>query len=517
MSAAELEGPRAQSAKGSEVPGRSVAARRAEQLRRRRAALEGGRRSRPGNARGRLEELLDEGSFVELDEFAAPRAADLGPDDLDLPGEGAITGFGTVEGRDVAVYATDPAWLAGSLGEATAEKIVKVQELALRNRIPLLGIYESMGARAQEGVAALAGCAALLSRSARAAGVVPQIAVVAGPCAGAAAHAAGLADLVFLVSGRGRLLSGPSEAARAIEAGGKGAEDGTRSRLVHFVAEDEAACWAKVRNLLSYLPSSAGEPPPFRATGDDPDRTDPALHDLMPDGHDYDVREIVARLLDEGRLLEVQPGFAPNLLTGLGRLGGHVVGVVANQPRVLDGALDGDACAKGAGFVRFCDTFNIPLLTLADTPGYAPGEDPDRMVREAAGLLHAYAVATVPRLTLVTGRLYGESYAAMSPRQMGADLSLAWPSAEIAIRPEEAVEILSRRELDSAPDPAQRRAELAAEYAARFANPDAAAERGYVDVVIEPRETRRELTRALGLCLRRRVGSAARRQGKVPR
>ncbi len=523
MSAAETGRPApGRSAEGSDPPRRSIAERKTEQLRRRRAALEGGSGTGAGSARGRLEALLDGGSFVELDEFATSRAVDFGMADLHLPGDGAITGFGTIEGRDVAVYATDPTLLAGSLGEVTAEKIVKVQELALRNRIPLLAVYESMGARTQEGVAALACCAAVLSRSARASGVIPQIGVIAGPCAGTAAHAAGLADFVFLISGRGRVLASAAEAALAIEGRGRSPEgneaDGVRSGLVHFVVEDEAACWAQVRHLLSYLPSGSGEPPPFRATGDDPDRTDPTLQDLAPGdhGHDYDVREIAGRILDEGQLLEVQPCFAPNLLTGLGRLGGHVVGVVANQPRVLGGALDPDACAKGARFVRFCDAFGIPLLTLVDTPGYVPGEDPGRAVREGAKLLYAYAEATVPRLTVVTGRLHGESYAAMSPRQMGADLNLAWPSAQIAIRPEEAVEVLFRRELDSAPEPGRRRAELAAEYAARFANPEVAAERGYVDAVIEPRETRRELTRALALCRRKRVELPARRHGNVP-
>jgi len=488
-----------------------------EQLRQRRTALEGEAGREQGDARARLRSLLDRDSFVELDEFATSRAVDFGMDDHRVPGDGAVTGFGSIDGRQVAVYATEPTFLAGSLGEGTAEKIIKVQELAIRTRIPLVAIHESMGARAQEGVVALAGCAAVLARSARAQGVIPQITVIAGPCAGVAAQAAGLADFVFLISGRGRVLSNAPEAARAIDSRGQepeGGEDGgVRSGLVDLVVEDEASCWAEIRRLLSYLPSSVGEPPPFRPTEDPLDRVDLALQDLMPGdhGHDYDVRKIIGRILDEGQFLELQPRFAPNLLTGLGRLGGHTVGIVANQPRTLGGALDADACAKGARFVRLCDAFGIPLLTLVDTPGYAPGDDPGRMIREGARLLQAYAQATVPRLTVVTGRLHGESYAAMSPRQAGADLYLAWPSAEIAIPPEEAVEILFRPELASAPDPARRRAELVAEYAARFANPEVAAERGYVDAVIEPRETRRELTRALALHLRVRMKHPARR------
>jgi acetyl-CoA carboxylase carboxyltransferase component len=501
---------------------RSLAERKVQQLRQRRAALEGDVQTRPRGARGRLESLFDQGSFVELDQFVTSRAIEFGMDELHVPGDGVVTGFGTIDGRQVAAYANDPTFLAGSLGEGTAEKIVKVQDLALRSRIPLVAIYESMGARSQEGVVALASCAAVLAQSARAQGVIPRISVIAGPCAGMAAQAAGLADFVFLISRQGRVLPRALEAARAIDGGGQelgsGKGDDIRSSLAHFVAEDEASCWAEIRHLLSYLPSSTGEPPPFRPTEDAPDRADLALQDLMPKerGHHYDVREIVGRLLDEGHFLEVQPHFAPNLLTGLGRLGGHTVGVVANQPQALDGALDTDACAKGARFVRLCDTFGIPLLTLVDTPGYVLDDDPGRTAREGTNLLHAYATATVPKLTVVTGRLYGESYAAMSPRQAGADLYLAWPSAEITIQPEEAVEFLFRQELESVPDPRHRRAELVANYAARFANPEVAAERGYVDAVVEPRETRRELSRALALCLRKRTEQLLRRHGNIP-
>jgi propionyl-CoA carboxylase beta chain len=398
------------------------------------------------SARSRIEALLDAGSFVELDGLAGARD----------PGARAVVGLGTIDGRDVALYAL-VAGSGGSLGEATAAKIVKIQELALRSRIPIAALDDS-GPRTYEGLTALAGHADICRRHVRASGVVPQLSVVLGPGTGAAAHTPALSDFVVAASGTGAW--GAPEAA-------------------HFLVEDEAACWRTLRALLSHLPSHSGEAPPFLPTADPPDRADPALQALAARGagRHRDAREVVARVLDEGRFLEVQPSFAENVLVGFGRLGGHVAGVVANQPAVRAGAIDAAASGKAARFVRFCDAFNVPLVSLVDTPGSAAG------AAHGVALLRAYARATVPRLTVITGRATGDAYGLMSPRQLGADLSLAWPSAEIA-------------EAGS--------------------GPYAAAERGYVDDVIEPRETRRALVRGLELCLRRTAARSSRDHDGIP-
>jgi acetyl-CoA carboxylase carboxyltransferase component len=473
------------------------------------------------DARARIEALLDRGSFVELDMFATARATDtdMSMDERRAPGEGVVVGFGSIDGRDVAVHASDPTFLGGSLGEVTAEKIVKVQELALRNHIPIVGISDSSGARIQEGVAALAGYADIVYRSVRSSGVVPQLGVVAGPSTGAAAYSPALSDFVFVVANAGSMLMAAGEVGLDEPSGADVL--GARSGVAHFLPGDEAECWAGVRRLLSYLPSSSAEAPPVRATRDDPARADPELQTIVPDdpGLPYDMREVATRLLDERQLLEVQPFFAPNMLIGFGRLDGCTVGVVGNQPQVLAGAIDIDASTKAARFIRFCDAFNIPILSLVDVPGYLPGtaQEHGGIIRHGAKLLYAYAEATVPKLAVVTRRDYGGAYCVMSPKQMGADLNLAWPSAEIAVMgPEAAVNVIHRRELAEAPDPAARRAELVADYTARFANPYAAAERGYVDGVVEPRETRRELIRALRLCLHKKVDRPPRKHGNIP-
>ena len=480
------------------------------------------------DARDRIDALLDLGSFVELDMFATARATGLGRDERPAPGDGVVVGFGAIDGRDVAVYAFDPTVLGGSLGEVTAEKIVKVQELALRNRIPIIGINDSSGARIHEGVAALAGYADIFYRHVRSSGVVPQLSVIAGPCTGGAAYSPALTDFIFVVAGAGRMfISGPElvRATTGEEVGfdelGGGEVLSARSGVAHFLPADEPECWAGVRRLLSHLPSSNAEAPPVRPTGDDPERADPELQTLVPGDPNlpYDMHEVVTRLLDDREFLEVQPFFARNLLAGFGRLDGHTVGVVGNQPRVLAGAIDIDASTKAARFIRFCDAFNVPILSLVDVPGYLPGtaQEHGGIIRHGAKLLYAYAEATVPKLAVVTRKDYGGAYCVMSPKQMGADLNLAWPSAEIAVMgPEAAVGVLHRRELAGASDPAARRAELVADYTARFANPYVAAERGYVDDVVEPRQTRRELIRALRLCLRKTVDRPDRKHGNIP-
>jgi acetyl-CoA carboxylase carboxyltransferase component len=465
-------------------------------------------------ARDRIEMLLDEGSFVELDVFATHRAHGFGMEDRRIPGDGVVAGFGEIDRRPVAVYAYDATVFGGSLGEVTAEKIVKVQELALRNRVPIIGINDSGGARIQEGVVALAGYADIFYRNVRSSGVIPQISVIAGPCTGGAVYSPAITDFIFIVAGQGYMfITGP-------ELGG-GDVHGATSGVAHFLPGSEQECAEGVRKLLSFLPSSNNERPPFVPTTDDLERADVELQTIVPEAPNkpYDMREVVSRVLDNREFLEVQPFFAKNIVTGLGRLGGHVVGIVGNQPKVLAGAIDINASVKAARFIRFCDAFGIPIVSFVDVPGYLPGRDQEHggIIRHGAKLLYAYAEATVPKLAVITRKNYGGAYTVMSPKQMGADLNLAWPTAEIAVMgPEAAVNIIYKRELAAAPDKAAKRKELVADYTARFANPYVAAERGYIDDVIEPRETRRELIRGLQLCLRKTVERPPRKHGNIP-
>jgi len=480
------------------------------------------------DARDRITALLDRDSFVELDMFATNRATGFGMESKRVPGDGVVAGFGSIDGREVCVYAYDPTVLGGSLGEVTAEKIVKVQELALRNRVPIIGINDSGGARIQEGVVALAGYADIFFRNVQSSGVIPQLSVIAGPCTGGAVYSPAITDFIYIVGGSGYMfITGPEvvkvttgEEVTFDQLGG-GDVHNTLSGVGHFMPETENQCWADVRRLLSYLPAWNGEPPPVVPSEDNPERADPELQTLVPDSPNvpYDMRELITRLLDDRQFLEVQPFFAQNIVVGLGRLGGHTVGLVGNQPKVLAGAIDIKASIKAARFIRFCDAFNIPIVSMVDVPGYLPGtaQEHEGIIRHGAKLLYAYAEATVPKMTVVTRKNYGGAYCVMSPKQMGADLNLAWPSAEIAVMgPEAAVNIIYRRELAAHPHPAERRAELVAEYIARFANPYVAAERGYVDDVIEPRDTRRELINALKLCLRKKVDRPARKHGNIP-
>ncbi len=479
-------------------------------------------------ARERIDALLDSGSFVETDAFATHRAHGFGMEERRVPGDGVVTGFGTVDGRDVAVYAYDATVLGGSLGEVTAEKIVKIQEIALRDRIPIVGVNDSGGARIQEGVVALAGYADIFYRNVRASGVIPQISVIAGPCTGGAVYSPAITDFIFIVDQIGYMfITGPEvvrvttgEDVSFAELGG-GDVHNLKSGVAHFLPRDEAECAAMVRQLLSYLPSSNEDRPPVKPTDDDPERADSELQTLVPESPNipYDMREVIVRILDDREFLEVQPFFAQNIVVGFGRLGGHTVGVVGNQPKVLAGAIDIRASVKAARFIRFCDAFNIPIISLVDVPGYLPGtaQEHEGIIRHGAKLLYAYAEATVPKLTVITRKDYGGAYCVMAPKQMGADLNLAWPTAEIAVMgPEAAVNIIYKRDLVIAPDADARRRELVAEYTARFANPYVAAERGYIDDVIEPRETRRELIRGLQLCLSKTVERPPRKHGNIP-
>jgi len=479
-------------------------------------------------ARERIEMLCDEGSFVELDVFATNRAQGFGMEERRISGDGVVAGFGEVDGKPVAVYAYDATVFGGSLGEVTAEKIVKVQELALRNRVPIIGINDSGGARIQEGVVALAGYADIFYRNVRSSGVIPQISVIAGPCTGGAVYSPAITDFIFIVAGQGYMfITGPEvirvvtgEAVSFDELGGGDVHNAT-SGVAHFLPQSEEECAAGVRRLLSYLPSSNNERPPFVPTNDDRERADQELQSIVPESPNkpYDMRVLVSHVLDDREFLEVQPFFAKNIVVGLGRLGGHVVGVVGNQPKHLAGAIDINASVKAARFIRFCDAFGIPIISFVDVPGYLPGRDQEHggIIRHGAKLLYAYAEATVPKLTVITRKDYGGAYCVMSPKQMGADLNLAWPTAEIAVMgPDAAVNIIYKRDLATASDPTARRQQLVNEYTTRFANPYVAAERGYIDDVIEPRETRRDLIRGLEVCLRKTVERPPRKHGNIP-
>jgi propionyl-CoA carboxylase beta chain len=479
-------------------------------------------------ARARIDLLLDKGSFQELDLYAKSRAVGFGMEEKRIAGDGVVAGFGLVEGRPIAVFAYDATVLGGSLGEVTAAKIVKVQELALRDRVPIVGINDSGGARIQEGVAALAGYADIFFRNVRASGVIPQISIIAGPATGGAVYSPAITDFIFMVRGVGHMFITGPEVVRVTtgehvtfdELGGAEVH-GTRSGVAHFMSANERDCYRDVRRLLSYLPANSGVKPPYRAPTDDAERADEELQSIIPASPNlpYDMREVITRVLDDREWMEVQPFFAANIVVGLGRLNGHVVGVVGNQPKVLAGAIDIDASVKAARFIRFCDAFSIPLISFVDVPGYLPGtaQEYGGVIRHGAKLLYAYAEATVPKLTVITRKDYGGAYCVMSSRGLGADLNLAWPTAEIAVMgPEAAVNIIYRRELAAAPNADKRRKELVADYVERFANPYVAAERGFIDDVCEPRETRRLLVRALELCLNKRVDPPPRKHGNIP-
>jgi acetyl-CoA carboxylase carboxyltransferase component len=523
-----VEAPQREAATVSEQKINQYRKRRYQALHAETGAANKRRAAGKATARDRIEMLLDEGSFVELDVFATHRAQGFGMEDRKVPGDGVVAGFGEIDRRPVAVYAYEATVFGGSLGEVTAEKIVKVQELALRNRVPIIGINDSGGARIQEGVVALAGYADIFFRNVRSSGVIPQISVIAGPCTGGAVYSPAITDFIFIVAGQGYMfITGPEvikvvtgEAVSFDELGGGHVHNAT-SGVAHFLPKTEQECAEGVRKLLSYLPASNAERPPFVPTTDDLERADVELQTIVPESPNkpYDMREVVSRVLDGREFFEVQPFFAQNIVVGLGRLGGHVVGIVGNQPKVLAGAIDINASVKAARFIRFCDAFGIPIISFVDVPGYLPGRDQEHggIIRHGAKLLYAYAEATVPKLAVITRKDYGGAYTVMSPKQMGADLNLAWPTAEIAVMgPDAAVNIIYKRDLAAAADPDARRKELVAEYTARFANPYVAAERGYVDDVIEPSQTRRELVRGLQLCLRKTVERPPRKHGNIP-
>ncbi|MFD9390070.1 acyl-CoA carboxylase subunit beta [Streptomyces sp. NPDC060000] len=503
-----------------------TAERIADLERRRARAVVPGTPRRHGalGARRRIELLLDEGSFTETGLFV--RARSTGDGARRPHGDGVVTGYGTVDGRPVCVFAQDSTVFGGSMGEAFGEKTVALMDLALKTGCPVIGLNDSGGARIQEGVASLALYAELVHRNVRASGVVPQISVVLGPCAGGAAYSPAITDFTVMVDGVSHMfVTGPDvieavtgERTTAEDLGGARASNAVNGNA-HFLAADEEDALDTVRDLLSYLPANNLGRPPQYAPGAAP--ADDRLDHVVPDrtGRAYDMRDILHAVVDDGELLEVQELFAPNIVCALARIEGSTVGVVANQPLHLAGVLDIDASEKAARFVRFCDAFGIPLLTFADVPGYLSGVSQERagIIRRGAKLLYAYAEATVPKITVVVRKAYGGGYAVMGSKHLGADLNLAWPTARIAVMGAEgAVGVLHRRELAAADDPEALRARLVAAYEATHGTPYPAAERGYVDAVIAPRDTRAHLCRALRALRGKRAPMPERRHGNIP-
>src|ERR1700688_898408 len=481
-------------------------------------------------ARERVELLLDPGSFVEVDALVTHRCRDFGMDAQRVPGGGVVCGYGTVEGRLVYVFAQDFTVFGGSLSETNARKICKVMDLAVENGAPLIGLNDSGGARIQEGVASLAGYADILLRNTLASGVVPQISAIMGPCAGGAVYSPAITDFIFMTRDTSYMfITGPDviktvthEDVSKEDLGGAMTHNAT-SGVAHFIARDDAECLAMIRELLGFLPLNNLDDAPRRPTSDPADRADAALDSMVPADamQPYDIKDVIHAIADDNYFFEVHEHFAKNIVVGFARLGGQPVGVVANQPAVLAGVLDINASVKGARFVRFCDAFNIPLITLEDVPGFLPGtqQEWNGIIKHGAKLLYAFAEATVPKLTVITRKAYGGAYCVMSSKHIRTDANFAWPTAEIAVMgPEGAVNIVYKRELDRAPeaDRERLRHEKIAEFRERFANPYVAAERGYIDAVIEPSQTRAKLITALRSLETKRDTNPKRKHGNIP-
>ena len=479
-------------------------------------------------ARERIEVLLDKGSFQEVDPFVQHHETNFGIGEKRPLGDAVVTGWGTVDGRNVFIFAEDFTRFGGSLGEVVANKICKVMDLAMDTGTPIIGLKDSGGARIQEGVLGLNGYGRIFERNVRASGVIPQISVIMGPCAGGAVYSPALTDFVYQVEGTSHLfITGPDvirtvtgEEVTMDDLGGAHAH-ASRSGVTHFVAADDRDGLEEIRFLLSFLPSNNMEVPPFFTPLDSPDRMDEALTTIVPDSSNqpYDARDVIESIVDDGEFYEVHEHFAGNIVVGLARLDGYTVGVVANQPAVLAGTLDIDASIKGARFVRFCDAFNIPLVTLVDVPGFLPGVDQEHggIIRHGAKLLYAFSEATVPRITVIMRKAYGGAFLVMNSRAVRADVVFAWPSAEIAVMGAQgAVNVIHRRTLASAEDPEGTRRDLVADYEERFNNPYVAAEYGLVDDVIEPRETRPRLIRAMEMLRNKRESLPPKKHGNIP-
>jgi propionyl-CoA carboxylase beta chain len=501
----------------------------------RRAGLGGGeeRRERQRaagklSARERVELLFDPGTFEEVDKFVTHRCLDFGMADQVIPGDGVIAGHGQIDGRAVYAFAQDFTVFGGSLSETNAAKIVKIMDLAVKVGAPIVGLNDSGGARIQEGVLSLGGYADIFLRNTLASGVVPQISAVMGPCAGGAVYSPAITDFTIMVRNSSYMfVTGPDvvktvthEEVSKEELGGAMTHN-ERSGVAHFAADDDRACLALIRDLLGYLPSNNLDAPPQVEGGDSADREDESLDGLVPrsPNQPYDMLELIHAVADAREFLEVHQHFARNIIVGFARLGGRTVGIVANQPSHLAGTLDIDASVKGARFVRFCDAFNIPLITFEDVPGFLPGTEQEwgGIITNGAKLLYAFAEATVPKITVITRKAYGGAYCVMSSKHLRTDFNYAWPTAEVAVMgPEGAVNVLYRKDLEAAADPAAERARRVAEFREKFANPFVVAARGCVDEIIQPRETRRKLILALGTLRTKRQKNPPRKHGNIP-
>jgi propionyl-CoA carboxylase beta chain len=479
-------------------------------------------------ARERVELLTDKGSFVETDPLAVHRAHDFGMDRRRPPGDGVVTGYGTVDGRKIFVASQDFTVFGGSMGEVHAQKVCKVMDLAISTGAPFVQINDSGGARIQEGAASLAGYGYIFERNVRASGVIPQISVIMGPCAGGAVYSPAITDFTAMVKETSHMfITGPDviktvtgEEVTFEELGGA-MTHATKSGVASLIGEDDEDVLNRIRYLLSFLPSNNLEDPPAYATTDDPDRMDEGLTHLVPDRakEPYDMHEVIRRVVDDGEFLEIFPLWAYNVVTGFARLDGRSVGIVGNQPKVLSGTLDIDASEKASRFVRFCDAFNIPIVTFVDVPGFLPGTEQEfgGIIRHGAKLLYAFAEATVPRMTVITKKAYGGAYLVMNSKHLRADVSFAWPTAEIAVMGAEgAVNVVFRKEIEKAADPEGKRQDLIREYREKFSTPYAAAERGFIDDVIEPAETRPRLIKALRMLSTKRETIPARKHGNIP-
>lgn len=479
-------------------------------------------------ARERMNILFDENTFVELDAFVKHRCTNFDMASLDAPAEGVITGYGKVDGRLVYAFAQDFTVVGGSLGEMHAAKIVKVMDLALKMGAPCVGMNDSGGARIQEAVDALKGYGSIFFRNTISSGVIPQISIIMGPCAGGAVYSPAITDFIFMVENTSQMFITGPQVIKAVtgevvtaEALGGAITHNTVSGVAHYRSSDDAAAILEVRRLLSFLPSNNLERPPVHETNDDPNRMIEELNSIIPDSPNkaYDVKDIIRSLVDDGDFMEYQELFAPNIVTGYARLNGQTIGIVANQPRVMAGALDINASDKAARFIRTCDSYNIPLLSIEDVPGFLPGTSQEYggIIRHGAKMLYAFSEATVPKITLITRKAYGGSYIAMCSKELGADMVLAWPTAEIAVMgPDGAANIIFRKDIDASDDPAKTRAEKIEEYKDEFATPYKAAERGYVDDVIEPSHSRIRLIDALDMLRNKKEQRPSKKHGNIP-
>lgn len=479
-------------------------------------------------ARERIELLLDPGSFEEFDRFVTHHCYDFGMEKKKILGDGVITGFGRIRGRPVFVFSQDFTVFGGSLSYAYAQKICKIMDLAMQNGVPIIGLNDSGGARIQEGVVSLAGYAEIFWRNVMASGVIPQISAIMGPCAGGAVYSPALTDFIFMVEKTSYMFITGPEVIKAVtgevvtfeELGGAKVH-AEISGIAHFTAKDDYECIEKIKKLFEYLPSNNLEDPPYIETDDPEDRICEELDEIIPDDPDipYDMKKVIETVVDKGTFFEVHEKYAPNIIVGFARMGGKVVGIVAQQPSYLAGALDIDASIKGARFVRFCDAFNIPLIIFEDVPGFLPGVEQEHrgIIKNGAKLLYAFSEATVPRITVITRKSYGGAYCVMSSKQIRGDINFAWPTAEIAVMgPEGAVNIIFRKEIQASENPQELRERLIREYRDKFANPYVAASYGYIDDVIKPSETRKKIISALKMLENKSVKLPPKKHGNIP-